>query len=322
MAANKDNYNKELQAFQKTRAKLGDVKHLARLLLAFEYGRNYYLMFEWADGNLDEFWTDNPLPPEHSTEKRRWAATQCLGLAAALRKIHGCATWRVDGAGKPTRSEDDRDWGRHGDIKPENILWFSSYGEDKDFLVLSDLGLTRFHSQATRSIVPPDNLDGYTMTYRSPELDTSQRIGRSYDIWSLGCVFLEFCTWWLRGSHDVHSFKAQRTDGRTTELIEEDNFFLTSKSNESVDAELHPAVGKVGIVCREMGVFYQFRELLTNTQHIGQLRESLTDDIFAGPMLDLIEEEMLVVSQDDRGTIDVVYRAISDIVTNVQQALG
>ncbi|KAI8161636.1 Serine/threonine protein kinase [Colletotrichum sp. SAR 10_70] len=45
----------------------------------------------------------------------------------------------------------EKRWGRHGDIKPENILWFQEYEKIKDFLVISDFGLTSFNTTNSRS---------------------------------------------------------------------------------------------------------------------------------------------------------------------------
>ncbi|KAJ4177996.1 hypothetical protein NW767_014966 [Fusarium falciforme] len=53
--------------------------------------------------------------------------------------------------------QDDKEWGRHGDINPENILWFENYdNRQRDHLVISDFGLTQFNSAHSRSKVLQD----------------------------------------------------------------------------------------------------------------------------------------------------------------------
>ncbi|KAF2728104.1 kinase-like protein, partial [Polyplosphaeria fusca] len=201
-------YKDELSALEKTCAQVQKEKHLIKLLLTFRHGEKFYLLFEWADGNLDEFWKTRSFRPP----RERWAAEQCLGLAKAVRRIHGLTTWQKRERSSSVGSliEAERDWGRHGDIKPENILWFQEYGNDRNLLVVSDLGLTRYHSQFSKSFVPRSHIDGCSWAYRPPELDMNEGISQKYDIWSLGCVFLEFCVWYLQGYDEVERFSLQR----------------------------------------------------------------------------------------------------------------
>ena len=94
--------------------------------------------------------------------------------------------------------------GRHGDLKPENILWFKKprFGQDIaghwGSFVISDFGLTMFHHKNTKSEVNPSNL-ARSPTYRPPEYEVRQKVSQLCDIWSLGCVMLEFLIWYLLG---------------------------------------------------------------------------------------------------------------------------
>ena len=67
---------------------------------------------------------------------------------------------------------------------------------------LADFGISGFHHTNTRSNL---RLDGNTKTYRAPEseLEDGQKVSRSIDIWSLGCVFLEFITWVVLGKPET-----------------------------------------------------------------------------------------------------------------------
>ena len=238
-------YREELSALEKTCALVQKQKHLIKLLLTFRHGEKFYLLFEWADGNLEEFWeTHSFQPPTALCE--RWAAEQCLGLARAVRQIHGLTTWQKIRRSSSFDSliEAERDWGRHGDIKPENILWFREHGHDRDLLVMSDLGLTRYHSQFSKSFVPRSHIDGCSWAYRPPELDMIERISQKYDIWSLGCVFLEFCVWFLQGHDEVVAFSFQRADEDviTYEGVKIEKFFNMEKLE---DGRRRPHVKKV-----------------------------------------------------------------------------
>ncbi|KAI8635652.1 kinase-like domain-containing protein [Xylariaceae sp. FL1651] len=294
-----DAYYQELSALEKAFPQIQKEKHLIKLLLTFQHGRKYYFLFEWADGNLEEYWKKFPEVPEHSIEQSIWMAQQCWGLATAVKRIHGLATWqreqrerRNDPSFLPVLSEKEKEWGRHGDIKPNNILWFSSHGSEGGLFVLSDLGLTRYHSSLTRSRVSPTSIDGCTEVYRPPEMDMpGQHICSKYDIWSLGCVFLELCTWWLGGFSSVKEFENQRAPepGR---IIEEPKYFFIPEQTHDAQAQLKPVV----------------------VEWIKKLRSVAKDDLFAGPMLDLIEKDMLVVGKHQRSAIDRVCAEISKII--------
>jgi hypothetical protein len=49
----KENYRKEIEAYEKSCAKLQKGGHITKLLFTLEHGRYHYLLFEWADGTLD-----------------------------------------------------------------------------------------------------------------------------------------------------------------------------------------------------------------------------------------------------------------------------
>jgi serine/threonine protein kinase len=244
-------YKEELSALEKTCARMQEEKHLIKLLLTFRHGNNYYLLFEWADGNLEEFWKTFPTEPAKAFPER-WAAKQCLGIATAVKRIHGLTTWQKEERLSPRASltEPERDWGRHGDIKPENILWFREQKEIRNLLVMSDLGLTRYHSRLSKSFVPRKHIDGCSWAYRPPELDIEESISQKYDIWSLGCVFLEFCVWYLQGHEGVVDFSYQRMDedAFTYEGVKIDKFFnIEQGEDRRKEPRVKEAVEKVSL---------------------------------------------------------------------------
>ncbi|GAW23370.1 hypothetical protein ANO14919_129280 [Xylariales sp. No.14919] len=298
-----DAYHQELLALEKAFPQIQKEKHLIKLLLTFRHGHKYYFLFEWADGNLEEYWNRYPETPEHTVERSIWMARQCSGLATAVKRIHGLATWqreqreRSDPSFLAVPGGKEKEWGRHGDIKPSNILWFSSYGKEGSLFVLSDLGLTRYHSSLTRSRVSPTSIDGCTEVYRPPEMDMpGQYICSKYDIWSLGCVFLELCTWWLGGLSSVREFEDQRAP-EPGKIIEEPKYFFIPEETHSAQPQLKLVV----------------------VEWIKTLRSIAKGDLFAEPMLDLIENSMLVVNKHDRSAIDRVCAEISRIIEQLQK---
>ncbi|KAF8846673.1 kinase-like protein [Acephala macrosclerotiorum] len=109
----------------------------------------------------------------------------------------------------------------HGDIKPRNILVYSSNQTSRAFL--SDFGSAR-RINATNHIC---RHSGLTPKYGAPELhhetstgqSWSPTLGRAADIFSLGCVFLEMAT--VISGHSVKSFENFRSEGvRSTSFYE------------------------------------------------------------------------------------------------------
>lgn len=185
--------------------------HLVSLLAAFQKGNNYYLLFHWAYSDLKNFWQSET--PGSALDKGciSWMFEQFRGIAAGLQHIHH---YKVS-QHKQTSLKVSKDpiFGRHGDIKPENLLLFKRKNSpgDKGIIQLSDFGLAKFHSEDSRSGIRPSKLDGCSPTYRPPEVDFKDgEVSRDYDIWSLACVLLEFVTWHLGGWKELQNYVQQR----------------------------------------------------------------------------------------------------------------
>ena len=175
-------------------------EHILRFFGAFTKGddeknRNYYLLFEWADGgSLEDAWKENPRP-ETSKELVQQAAWQLLGLAEALKITH--AATKI----------------RHGDIKPQNILRFGNT-TDSIFgtLKIGDWGLAKYHANTTvwRAEKGVKTTTRYsTRLYEAPEVELGKLevLGRQFDIWSMGCLMLELLIWFLYGFDCVERFR-------------------------------------------------------------------------------------------------------------------
>ena len=190
-------------------------QHLIALLATFERGGKYNLLFPWADGDLEDFWKQVSPQPGMSA----WLIEQCRGLAEAMSIIHRYETTlgtmmphQLSNLQRPAREETNEHGalsliGRHGDIKPTNILWFrQESGDGYGILKITDFGIARFTpenmaSKRAQGFVPN------SATYRSPECDLpSKQIGAHCDVWALGCVSLVFVTWFFGGYDEVEKF--------------------------------------------------------------------------------------------------------------------
>ncbi|KAI2613199.1 protein kinase [Hypoxylon fragiforme] len=214
--------------------------HLIQVLATFEVPNptasrtNYYLLFDWAEGNLKDFWKRN--------EKLRgdmshcaWMSKQFHEICLAMQCVHNDRdrTLKYIGSdaskltrGPPSRNFEVDLYGRHGDIKPDNFLWFHPKRPARDLIVLSDFGLARLHTQASRSNQDPGNI-ARTATYIAPEFDLpGGMISRASDIFGLGCVFLEHVTWFLRGFDSVENEFPARRNQKDIYGFEADKFFV------------------------------------------------------------------------------------------------
>ncbi|KAI1463413.1 uncharacterized protein F4812DRAFT_446854 [Daldinia caldariorum] len=209
--------------------------HVVKLLAAFRHDTSFYLLFPWAEGgSLHSFWKDHAKPtPDISLS--RWISEQSLGIATALSQIHH---------GHQPRGTDPHFSGRHGDIKPPNILLFLERAPNKNFVwKLSDFGLGRQNRHPEKR---DDRPIGFTPTYRAPELDIKGTINSAYDVWSLGCVFLELLTWMACGWEGVRSFALSRVDAdqksSKAEEVDDGFFRIIKRQGGSLDAQLKTSV--------------------------------------------------------------------------------
>jgi len=178
-------------------------------------------MFPWADGGtLKAFWKDFPY---HSRRPDviRHTIEQLRGLVDALCGLHYYKegmTKEGDGGGAEIDEEDSI---RHGDLKPENILCFfvGVHGEKIacGVLKIADLGLAKRHVVNTRDRGHATSTHHGTRQYEPPEVETTlakskDPVSRRYDVWSMGCIILEFIIWILYGNKGLEQFYTLITD--------------------------------------------------------------------------------------------------------------
>lgn len=209
----------------KTLDEISDLSHpnLIQRIASITRGRQRCLVFLWADGgNLRDFWKHNPNPwPTITATYIKDIIEQIRGLADALDKLH-----------RFKQHEDQVDHYRHGDIKPENILIFPD--EDNRGIgtfKVSDLGSAMRHSVVTALRERTKNKVFATVVYQPPESRTRKlsSTSRLYDIWSMGCVTLEFLIWLLYGYEQLQAFN-------------EGLYGFFELQNEGRTARIHPRV--------------------------------------------------------------------------------
>lgn len=174
--------------------------HLIKPIAAYDHGEDKCLLFPWArGGNLRSYWKDHEADAA-TPEGLCWIIGQFVGICSAMEELH----------------EDNC---RHGDLKPQNILWFHDVGgTGRGTLQIADLGLTTFHEKGLHTKdrremqIYTKSLSG-TQRYEPPEMDanrgtrTHEVRSREYDIWSMGCILFELLIWLVYGFDTLRRFE-------------------------------------------------------------------------------------------------------------------
>jgi serine/threonine protein kinase len=184
-----------------------DHPHITAHLASWTQKKRFYMLFPRAETNMGQFLRLRP-HPELSNANVGWLLSQLKGLADGVRRIHnlGPAGLGPDVNSPPQKRKRS---GFHHDLKPQNILVFSVGGFKGQHspitqcvLKISDFGTARIHvilsqSGMDKASFSPKhcNLVRGDPVYSAPDSEFGQGTSRPYDIWSLGCVFLETLLW-------------------------------------------------------------------------------------------------------------------------------
>jgi serine/threonine protein kinase len=282
--------------------KLGGKKpHTVRLLATFRCDETYCLLFPWAECDLLAYWNREEGLQKPDIDLIQWVSVQCHGLMSAINWIHDPKVLGQDNLEL---------FGRHGDIKPENILWYKTSSPSANPLAsgelsISDFGLSALNHKNTRSNIQNGSIL-HTTTYAPPESVLANHvISRAIDIWALGCVCLEFTTWLVGGPSRVGEFKSKRMSRFLGHPVVQNDVFweLQTVGNSGTVEVLKPEVVEVR-ACGESFHSTPKRRVITNTAHITQWIKSLWNrpeaTKYIRDFLDIITKHMLVTERGGR----------------------
>ncbi|KAK4446034.1 kinase-like protein [Podospora aff. communis PSN243] len=283
--------------------------HLISLLATYEKSGHVHLIFYWADADLQKFWKDVMSSPARGMKTTGWVARQCLGIASGIVEIHRHLTNKSqssDGQADTQGQKNDSLYGRHGDIKPRNILWFKDAPDPDGMgtLVITDFGIAEMNSKNSRSGKSNRNIK-FSPTYCAPEAHVpGGEIRQSYDIWTLGCLYLEFLTWLLGGWKLVFQFAKLRQTAATASSGTEaklDRFFelVIGEDNIVTGAKVKPEV----------------------TDFIERLHSHPACTDFVHDFLDLISGDLLIIEtrETPRFTSQQLYTKLRQIAKKIQE---
>ncbi|KAI0436543.1 kinase-like domain-containing protein [Xylaria telfairii] len=262
--------------------------HLINVIASFRRGQDYFFLFPWASrGDLESWWRSDAKEEQRTPEMIRWILGQMKGIISAIKTLH-----------YPRGMEAENENGRHGDLKPKNILLFDDHLENnpRGRLIISDAGLAKFHNQVTSRRVAGTSTMGGTQEYGPPDLRRGKgdgyKLSRRYDMWSLGCVFLEFIVWVLGGYDEVEKFRNSR------------------KSSESRSGEFYWKTRSRYKVQREVK---QWMKAISRDKRCR--RRNWFQDL-----LKIIEKDLLQVNNDQRITSKDLEIRFNKIVENAQDS--
>ncbi|KAI1125775.1 hypothetical protein F5Y10DRAFT_294354 [Nemania abortiva] len=174
-------------------------EHLISPFIAYERSGYLYTLVPWANGgNLSDFWSrrhdlvDGPQPPEPTVVL--WALEQMCGLADAIVTLHDKKMV-------------------HGGLSPNSILVFDDLKSTE--LCILKINIPQFAAAHARGHSATPSRMG-ALRYAAPELFSVDGAPRSgpIDIWSIGCIYLEFLIWILDGSVGLIDFRGSGNETR------------------------------------------------------------------------------------------------------------
>jgi serine/threonine protein kinase len=242
--------------------------HITRHLALWTQQGKFHMLFPLAEQNLKDF-LRNTGHPSLGKDNILWLLNQFKGLADAVRQIHNLTGLGPGTLDRRLNTVQKRDkTGFHHDLKPENILVFAeNRPESHEQLMGRTWKIADFGSARIGHIISgsgpgrpskshfTSNLTHGDITYSAPDYALEQKTSRPYDMWSLGCIFME-CLLWVFGMSDSTNFGIERTMVPDLPGDQDDAFWYVGNDRT---IQLKPAVvsqlKELKDECAERGVF-------------------------------------------------------------------
>ncbi|KIW23768.1 uncharacterized protein PV07_11945 [Cladophialophora immunda] len=209
-------YSAEVEAFRSLNSLSEPIPNLIGFYGAFTQNQSRHIILQYANvGTLEDYWKRVTPPRLGEDIVALWE--NILKLSGALVQIH--LNRSTDLAGRPRIFQ-----GRHGDIKPSNVLVTGDivskpYGVQ---FMLADLGLSHFEVVVEGKERSTEESKGGSQAYSAPELncsirtpsDNMSKAEQSIDTWSLACVFSEFHAWTVGGKYGLEKYRQERMNDK------------------------------------------------------------------------------------------------------------
>ncbi|KAI9040381.1 uncharacterized protein KD926_008338 [Aspergillus affinis] len=222
----RSHFKTEMKNLSLLRASLSKHEHIVSCLATVTIGRDFNILFPWANMDLDKFLEGRyrELSSEFTLHD---LMSEMLKLAGALSFLHRGL--------QPLKQKC-----RHRDLKPSNILLFFRRGFPVGQWKISDFGISIIDEPdqgPTTTISEFVNNNTYPVmdeprypnsTYQPPEVHMEIPFGRRSDVWSFGCILMRVLAFGLGGEEGLRSLDEQRTlhDGNPKNM--NDRFYRVS----------------------------------------------------------------------------------------------
>ncbi|ERF72822.1 hypothetical protein EPUS_04257 [Endocarpon pusillum Z07020] len=229
-------------------------KHIVPHFASWSQDGQFSMLFPFADGNLREYWSRPPQRPEVNAQFVTWMLAQFCGLADAVRRIHMMG-------------------GYHHDIKPENILYFSDGVSELPTLKIADFGSAKIMQVRSGGLLESYLRIGCshgTPAYEAPDFFINKGTSSPYDIWTLGCVFLETLLWTFGMLFDEQgSYSRERhMVNDVTESKDAMFWYLDGESYVRWKPFVQRRLDALESRCRQYGVYMSILQTTTKMLHL------------------------------------------------------
>lgn len=229
--------------------KLSAQKYIVTHLATWIQDGRYYMLFPYAACNLCQYMESTPFGTP-TKERILWLLRQFRGLAQALKDVHNLSVAESSPSGSSLGLQyvGIRKAGYHHDLKPENILNFPNPNSRDGTFKLADFGSGKIKTYRSGSENTPSPTG--TLTYEPPEAKTEGRTSRPYDLWSLGCVFLELLTWAVFDHQSVKDFADERLarrcpDSQTDRVIDDGFWQMDECGDVTLRTPVHTCIRRL-----------------------------------------------------------------------------
>ena len=242
----------------------------------------FYMLFPCAEFNLQSHLVQESAP-ELKKEFVLFLLTQLRDLAAAVEHIHNLnlgnsiqkpenVTLTVGGNLRVGTGRKYRHTGFHYDLKPDNILIFQRDKKADPVWRISDFGTAQINEIVLSGSQQPTDTNRVEEStlgdpeYSAPDFAYQQWSSRPYDIWSLGCIYLQVLLWTFGyGGQGLLDFQVQRLKTSESQSNQSTAFWYRDRRSK---LKLKPAVvtklQDLQSYCQNRGVFDDLVSLTAN----------------------------------------------------------
>ncbi|ERF72333.1 hypothetical protein EPUS_06089 [Endocarpon pusillum Z07020] len=203
-------------------------KHITPHYASWRQGGHFFMLSPLAFCNLKGYWKQER-PRLSDPDFVLWELRQLRGLADGLRFIYNLGGW-------------------HHDLKGENILVFKEGDSGGPTLKIADFGSAKIRARRSAprdESSPTDHYSQGTSAYEAPDYVIRGETSRPYDVWTLGCIFLDFLVWTF-GSFpsELETFSKQRREIKGGQIGNDTMFWYVERNREGYKTHWKPYVSK------------------------------------------------------------------------------